>query len=457
MLKTKHIWLRFKSFVISARSRKTGTVPGKSKAQKLQTLPASNGPQVNAPLENLPPEIRRVLLSTLELDELSALVHASPVFHQQYLLDRRFILCSSLQTTLREVTVDAYAVHLSSSSDFSKKRMRAIVDGFLARYRDLRSPAHHPALTEKLSEDEAVRMAVFFNSVLNPLVRHYVDFAWANLAKESEFIPQSHAEPVSRAERVRLVRAFYRLELWFNLCGKLDDLPYASDLQIDRHYLPELSERFVCLFEPWEVEELACIYAFAQDKYNQVFDAISSEVHPDNPRFDGQMRPPTPDGAFELDNSWNREFLLEGTMARGIELLHALIFKMKDLEHLVSTMQEKISRLGGAPALGESWKEYEQTARRDRGLSSRDEKQQRREPLPFTGDKPSDAHPPLAWTLIWKGTYSNLYGEYIPGELRSWGYVMWDAPRMERTGACEVLARQWETRWDYDDDPRDWM
>lgn len=42
-------------------------------------------------LENLPAEIRRYLLLTLEYEALKALVHASPVYHQQYLLDRKHL------------------------------------------------------------------------------------------------------------------------------------------------------------------------------------------------------------------------------------------------------------------------------------------------------------------------------------------------------------------------------
>ncbi|CCD47930.1 hypothetical protein BofuT4_P114340.1 [Botrytis cinerea T4] len=47
--------------------------------------PVSNT-QVNAPLEKLPSEVRRNLLSRLQLEDLSALVHASPVFHQHHSL-----------------------------------------------------------------------------------------------------------------------------------------------------------------------------------------------------------------------------------------------------------------------------------------------------------------------------------------------------------------------------------
>ncbi|KAI1411758.1 hypothetical protein F5Y13DRAFT_191065 [Hypoxylon sp. FL1857] len=54
----------------------------------------------NAPLEDLPPEILRHLLTFLTLDDLCRVVRASPVFHRQYLADRTFLLCSCLANTL---------------------------------------------------------------------------------------------------------------------------------------------------------------------------------------------------------------------------------------------------------------------------------------------------------------------------------------------------------------------
>ncbi|GLA90105.1 hypothetical protein AtubIFM56815_005659 [Aspergillus tubingensis] len=90
-----------------------------------------------------------------------------------------------------------------------------------------------------------------------------------------------------------------------------------------------------------------------------------------------------------------------------------------------------------------------QSGRRAIAPSERDKKEERREPLPFR------AHPPLAWTLLWKGTYSNMLGSYIPDEFHRWGYVMWDAARLERTGAKEVLARGWDLMWGEDEDARD--
>ena len=59
------------------------------------------------------------------------------------------------------------------------------------------------------------------------------------------------------------------------------------------------------------------------------------------------------------------------------------------------------------------------------------EKQQERGPTPFQGDHPD--LPPLAWTIIWHSICSDHRDWGGNGGLRYWGYVMWDAARLERT------------------------
>ncbi len=115
-------------------------------------------------------------------------------------------------------------------------------------------------------------------------------------------------------------------------------------------------------------------------------------------------------------------------------------------------MQESIP--WGDELLDFALSEVTQSKRREQQVSERDLKEQARDPLPFVGDLEPDARgscPPLAWTLVWKGTYSNLYGEYLEYKMRRWGYVMWDATRMETEGGKDLLLKQWGTDWD----PRD--
>lgn len=77
---------------------------------------------------------------------------------------------------------------------------------------------------------------------------------------------------------------------------------------------------FFRYFEPWEVEEIACIYEFAKQTYANIFNKISWDVNENNPKFDGQ-RPPTPDGAFDLGNSCQFVFL---TYQRASPALYSL-------------------------------------------------------------------------------------------------------------------------------------
>jgi hypothetical protein len=101
-----------------------------------------------------------------------------------------------------------------------------------------------------------------------------------------------------------------------------------------------------------------------------------------------------------------------------------------------------------------------QIGRRYEYPSLHDELETLRSPLLFQGDTldAHGSHPPLSWTLIWRNTYSNCYGAYMPLQLRSWGHIMWDATRIESTGAKELLMKQfreWADDWSYKEDPRE--
>lgn len=153
-------------------------------------------------------------------------------------------------------------------------------------------------------------------------------------------------------------------------------------------------------------------------------------------------------------------------MTQGLERLYTIFFKVKKHADLVNIMEQTLVLWLEEFLQGDvhgAFTHAAQSGRRAIAPSERDKKEERREPLPFRGDRVDDyyynysngAHPPLAWTLLWKGTYSNMLGSYIPDEFHRWGYVMWDAARLERTGAKEVLARGWDLMWGEDEDARD--
>jgi hypothetical protein len=241
--------------------------------------PIYNSHQLNSPLENLHPEIRRQILFTLELEELSALIHASPVFYQQYLLDRRSLLCKCLDATLGSVAVDACAAYRSGLAEFSNTRTNENMTQFMKSYGDRRSSTHHSILTEKLTEDEAVGMAAFHSSIIKPLMQYYADWALANLADETGDL-QSH-EPLSRTEQTRLLRALYRFQECCNLFG-VGRYKASGHLGFG-FWSVDILKIFICIFEPWEVEKIACIYTFSKESFDQIFNDIRWDVNERNP------------------------------------------------------------------------------------------------------------------------------------------------------------------------------
>ena len=264
--------------------------------------PPSSTAASNTPitLESLPAELRHNILSlVLDIEDLKALVLASPVFHKQYLLDRKAFLRRALKATLGNALVDAYAVHTSAllheqqPGDALYKLEGTTVRLFMDNYVALRSVSPDQLLAEvSITEDDLATIASFYCSLTRPLVEQcatlFLRYLDASLRVGS----------LSRTERARLLRALYRFQLYCNLFG-VGPRGYC-----ERPPLPisETLPFFFCVFRPWEIEEIHCIYVMIRGKYEAVFDAIRSDVARDNPRFDGWRRPDTPPGSFDLAN-----------------------------------------------------------------------------------------------------------------------------------------------------------
>jgi hypothetical protein len=241
-------------------------------------------------LQSLPPEVRRHLLSLLDLSRLKALVHASPIFHQQYLYDRSYLLSSSLEHTLRGAAVDAFAVTILSKSSSST------VDTLMS-LKELYPGI--PQLVGKLTEIEAVNMAMFYWSAKS-ISDYFGRWALVDLVR---LTGGHHDTGFSNMENLRLMRATYRFQIVCQLVDPVDRSRRTAAKE--EAVLP-----FLSLLEPWEIEEMFSFYQFAQSIYSKVFDDIRLDVHPENPRFDDQGRPPTPEGAFEMENYGKRYFTL---------------------------------------------------------------------------------------------------------------------------------------------------
>lgn len=109
-------------------------------------------------LDRLPAEVRRHLLSVLDLHRLKALVRASPIFHQLYLLDRRYLLSAALEVTLGGVSLNAYIVQKAETLTPS---IPEYLTGLLEIWREQLLHKLSFQLAGITTEDKAVDMVSF--------------------------------------------------------------------------------------------------------------------------------------------------------------------------------------------------------------------------------------------------------------------------------------------------------
>ncbi|KAF5711771.1 hypothetical protein FMUND_8830 [Fusarium mundagurra] len=453
--------------------------PHKEEAQKEEQSPAqvplatpavSDSPKTPSLsiFERLPFEIRNGFLLAIDsLSDLSALVHASPIFHEQYRLDRAFWLWHCLQLEMGNVYIDAYIANQCNARKFRFKRTREKILLLIEDYKSHRSLSTN-IFTRCPGEDEILSIVAFHSSVIRPLVPHYVSWTRENM----ELL--SSPKEISRTEERRIMRGLYRFQIFSNLFG-------PARYRGFRHGNSLLGEEerlvlFLDGFEAWEVEEMLCINAFMHAKYDSVFREVQWDLHPDNPSFDiVRTGPHTPPGAFHLvdhseyhghasgnvlltpqvSSEWHRN----GIVYRGLSVLSS-VFKAQDHQELVKVVSEEVVT-SVDDLLFDSTNISHQEQRRENRHSDKDQAQDDREKMTFNGDTYDS--PPLAWVTFWKEAYSNLFGDFIPRPLRQWGYVMWDSERLANADAVAVLDRAWQAMYtrpsdsEEPEDPRDEM
>ncbi|GLA38644.1 hypothetical protein AnigIFM63309_005947 [Aspergillus niger] len=413
-------------------------------------------------LEALPAEIRFQILSLLEYKELKALVQSSPIYHEQYLVDCRLLLFGCLETTLGNNSFDAYVVHETSSLAFSKARTSDNVIQFCQSLKERRSSARLSDLPEHLTTDDAKDMMAFHFDVIKPFAKHYAEWALSNLSKEPEASHTKVDEPLSESEEFRIIRALYRFQICCNLFGLGPHKDHiCCDFQKDLFVKPlKISQFLEGLYHPWELEELHSLNIFAEEKCTEFIASIVWDFDEYNPKFDRTARPWTPEGAIDI-RTYDDCYIM-GILTQGLGFLHKIMYEIQDHMEVVRIMENNLTICWGE-FLGWGGGAFDDDileGRRLKSPSAKDKREERRDPLPFRSDIVDNLdgeYPPLAWTIIWKGTYSNMVGcEGLP-RLSYWGYVMWDAARLERTGAKEVLAREWYEayRLSMYDDPRE--
>jgi len=261
-------------------------------------------------LENLPAELRAlILLNAPDLPTLYALVHASPVMHAQYLKDRTTILRACMDRELHGFAVDAYFTATSRTCMIKPLRTDDIIVDFIYNYRllyDSPIPMDLNSVNPRLLR----WMAGFHLRYARPLARLYSNWALSNLRRaiaseaghqeaeatetETETTKSQAAEEVlkggavaqddpsiklSRSEEIRLFRALYRSQTFHHLFGRNQVLRLGALCDF------EINELFCSIFHPWDIEAIGCIDIFIRAKYDDIFNRVKADLHPDNPKF----------------------------------------------------------------------------------------------------------------------------------------------------------------------------
>ncbi|KPM35809.1 hypothetical protein AK830_g10746 [Neonectria ditissima] len=388
-------------------------------------------------LEQLPFEMRhQILLAVDTIDDLNALVHASPTYHQQYRLGRAFWLWRSLWLDMGPVLIDAYTANLGMTLNSRPERnynQRTASRSFITSYH-LRRSTTAEALFASASTEEIINIAAFYSSTIRPLLPQYVAWTRNNLGA------LSMPDQLSKTERTRIVRGMYRFQIF---CNVFSNTKYGQS---------EKMELFLGAYDPWEIEELICIERFASFKFQSALDEVEKDLHPDDSRFDiDRWGPFTPDGSF---NPYDKELYQNGMVALGLAHLCATL-KVQDHSELVDFISESLV-LRETDSIYETIEHCGRERDRAGRVSDRDRAQYRRDKMPFVGDRIDS--PPLAWVTIWREEYSNLICRAIPKLLHDWGYVMWDADRLVDSGALAVFEKEWNEwyldQFDEFEDPR---
>lgn len=251
----------------------------------------SNITQGNAPIEDLPPELRCEILGLLDLGTLQHLTRASPVFFSQYTQDRTRILCRSLGETLGGAALDAYWAYKTGQEGFKKGLSSGIIGAFSQLYEYEHLSGHFSLLAQELSEDDLTRMASFHLSIVEPTLQLFTTQMLENLAREAR-------KPVddgsfSETEQRRLLRAFYRYQLTSNILEH-SKFSRTQDMSEDG-WSSGPWWYYVSIFEPWELEEIACVHRFAKRRiakrrFEQIFDEIRLDSTMGNTRVDSVSR-----------------------------------------------------------------------------------------------------------------------------------------------------------------------
>lgn len=253
-------------------------------------------------IESLPVEIQRQIMFCLpSLASLGAIIRASPIFYSLFQSEPKNFIANCLILGLGDAFLDASTAQAAMQDDFQRQRRDAMkmrrepsmIWPFLESYRKKVEELPCNAWIHSISLPEAVQMATFHASTVEPLVEQYASWALGNIGT-SATVPE-----LSCTERMRIQRAMYRFQILCDVFGnRLKDDNLSSNRPRQLGCL-----RFLSSYEPWEIEEILCINAFFQEKYEKKLSEASDDLNPNKDRLHSHSPLGGPEDAFDLEQA----------------------------------------------------------------------------------------------------------------------------------------------------------
>jgi hypothetical protein len=210
-------------------------------------------------------------------------------------MDRKSLLFNSFMQDLGGAAHDAQMAYHSCTKDYLHARSKESVAQFLRSYLKYRSSTpwsspHGMSSDGTTSDnrrpstiftlDDVHSMIKFHNSVVEPLARHFANWALQNF---SEF-PGTHAcfDPLTHTEQSHIFRALYRFQICANLFG------FRRGIDGEWGDSPDFNGIYILIsletmFEPWEIEELTYITLVSESRYKEIFRSVRSGLDKDSP------------------------------------------------------------------------------------------------------------------------------------------------------------------------------
>ncbi|OBT62742.1 hypothetical protein VE03_07069 [Pseudogymnoascus sp. 23342-1-I1] len=273
------------------------TLSAKGRSPRTDLLRDWRSSLVLSPLEKLPLELQILILASApDSATLRGLIYASLVYHRAYMSSKVEILSALIEKQqIPGTEVDALAVLLSLDYADGMQDHPDEVIAFLDRYRHARGRGRwlntkNPPLPSRWrplqTHAHDLMTMVRFHNLAERLTDRFLEYM-ERTNKRYNFAKVDGLITISTQERMRIYRAIYRLQVYYNLFGMAE---LTSRMQTDNLFVgpegvngskKEIWDLFFRTFTGWERAEMYTIEHFVISSTVELIEALVPEPEKD--------------------------------------------------------------------------------------------------------------------------------------------------------------------------------